>query len=186
MADPEADAVRLADLGANAAAGGPRDPSLYLPDSGPEDLLRGPLVLVAISRVLSVPFYLFCAVETSKDWRRSPPYPANPSSLFVADRLLLIGSLWVFTLLSVLLAWLFFSRRRAFRPLMSLFCCLYLLLLTGVYLHYRHFAPLYGFTPTLGLGSGWVENGLYLFVLSSFFWPFYYAFSSRAKRVFIR
>ena len=155
-------------------------------DAGPRDLLRFPWFLVAASRVLSIPVYLLCALETMKDVRRLPTLPESHLPWFRADKLLLSGSLWICALLSVLLAWLFFTRRRAFRPLMSCFCFLYVLLLVGVYLHYQHFAAWYGFVPTLGFGSGWVQNGLLAFSYSSFVWPFYYAFSPEAKRVFTR
>lgn len=162
----------------------PVSPSLPPPAARREPLLRGPLILTAISRVLLIPFYFYCAVSASNDAWKILPYLRRYSRLYLADKFLLVGTMWIFTLLSILLTWLFFSRRRAFRPLMVYFCGLFLLLLVCVFLHIKHF-PLPHRTPrpTTPLTT-WLEAGLGGFMFSGFLWPFYYAFSPRAKRVF--
>ena len=100
-----------------------------------EALLRGPLIPVALSRVFLVPFYFLCAIRASDKVRKLWPRLSRHSQRYVSDAFLLAGSMWVFALLSVLLAWLFFSRRRAFPPLIIYFCCLFALLLVCIYVH---------------------------------------------------
>ncbi len=151
-----------------------------------EALLRGPLILTALSRGLSIPFYLFCAYASSRElWRILPRFRFY-SQTYVADKILLAVAMWIFLLLSVLLAWLFFTRRRAFRPLMIYFGCLFLLLLMGIVLHTKHFPTPHRSSSANSPWLWWVAAGLLTFMLSGFLWPFYYAFSPRVKRVFTR
>lgn len=150
-----------------------------------EPLLRGPLILTAISRVLFIPFYLLFAVSSSIGLRPFLPHLNHYSVRYFADKCLLVGSMWVFTLLSVLLAWLFFSRRQIFRPLMIYFCVLFLLLLVCVGVHINQFPSPHRSSPP-DSPMTWPELGLAGFLVSSLVWPFYYAFSPRVKRVFTR
>ena len=180
MADLAADGVRSADTDANASTGRPRDASLYLPDSGPGDLLCGPLILVTISRALSgpvLPVLRRADFDGSAETRAVPGEPI----LSVSRRSVPAGRQSVDFRAAERVAGLavFHSPTRVSAADVPF-------LLLSLAADNRHFASVYGFEPTLGFGSGLIENALYLFVLSSFFWPFYYAFSPRAKRVFTR
>ena len=148
-----------------------------------EPLLRGPLILTAISRVLTVVFYAVCGLGSSKEIGFFFGHFSHYSPLYIADKLALVGIMWSFLLLSVLLAWLFFSRRRIFRPVMIYFSTLLILLFVGVAVHTHLFPPRH--KAHVATDSSALYVGCIMLV-SAVFWPCYYTFSSRVKRVFTR
>ncbi len=154
-----------------------------LPAVRREPLLRGPLILTAVSRVLLVPFYLICGIGSSKEFgfffgRFAKYYP-----LYLADKFAMVGMMWSFLLLSMLLVWLFFSRRRMFRPLMIYFSLLVLVLIVCVGIHTHHFPPRHRLHSDPDPHTVWIGS---VVLVSVVLWPFYYAFSPRVKRVFTR
>ena len=149
-----------------------------------EALLRGPLILTAVSRFLLPLFFLTCVLADVRSFRTTLGHPRDYVWLYVVDEVLLAATLWFFFLFSVLLAWLFFSRRRMFRPLMIYFGLLVPLFFVAVAMHTAHFPPRHR-SPTAH--SKLVEVFLPVCLLFGMvFWPFYYLFSPRVKRVFVR
>ena len=145
--------------------------------------MRGPLILTTISRVVTIPFFLLCAVASSLSLQQRYLHLFEYQTSYVADLVMLALVTWSLFLLSVLLAVLFFSRRRMFQPLMTYFSLLILGLFVAMIVHSMRFPslsqthhsdPFSATVWTLGLISTVVV------------WPFYYGFSPRVKRMFTR
>ena len=154
-----------------------------LPVPRREPLLRGPLILTAIGRVLMIPFFLFCAVASSVElkifYHRLDYYHA----WFLAGKVGMALSTWNFALLHMLLAWLFFARRRIFRPLMVYVSLLPFVYLAGAVFYLSHFHQHRQPRGSSDPNAAWEGFGV-LVVMA--FWPLYYGFSPRVKRVFNR
>ncbi len=154
-----------------------------LPGNRPERLLRGPLILTAISRVMMIPFYFICAVGSARDLGKFYHHVADYRVGYVVDLVVLTVTMWTFLLFSLVLAVLFFSRQRAFRPMMIYFSLLLPLLFVGVGIHIAHFAPPHRTRTHNNPSDAWLGFSM---VLAVIVWPFYYWFSPRVKRVFTR
>ena len=78
-----------------------------------------------------VPFYYLCAVAGSRSLRIFYPHLLEYQGAYVADLVMLALVLWALLLLCIMLAVLFFSRHRMFRPLLIYFPLLPPLLLVA-------------------------------------------------------
>ena len=157
-------------------------PPLITPRS---KLWRGPLILTGISRILMVPWYLFCAVSATSASREFLMARRRYFPRHILDQLMLTGSLWWFFLFSILLVWLFFAQHRIFRPLMGYFSLMLLVLVAGLIIYMRRYPSPPSRTETPPIIAV-IAISMIIFVLSGTIWPFYYFFSPRMKRVFTR
>lgn len=146
-----------------------------------EPLLRGPLILTAFGRVLAVPFYSLWAMITSDALHSALLRSANYNFHHVFNLVTATIGMWNLVLLSLPLAWLFFSRHRMFRPLAVYFSSLMFLLFVGMVIHIAQFPS--QSSRKDGPYDTWLGASIFFAPL---LWALYYAFSPRVKRVFTR
>ena len=171
--------------GGEKLVGSPAEAIPPLPAARRSGLWRGLLILTGISRVLMIPWYLFCALGSTLDLRSILTHRDRYQPRYVVDLVLLAGTMWWFWLFSVLLAWLFFTRRRAFPWLMGYFSLLLLLLVACVFVHSTHYPspPSHkAVHPIIAV----LAVGTLVFLLSGIVWPIYYFCASELRRVFTR
>ena len=148
----------------------------------------GVLILVAIGRVLAIPIALYSLVRlwgtysTPGLWARLTS-PASPSyhPLWAATIVYELGGQAIVLVACIVLAWLFFGRRKAFRTAVIIYSVLLLAFLWGD--HFLAATLLAGrTTATMSTSSARLIGS----TLGTLIWVPYYMMSERVREVFVR
>ncbi len=148
-----------------------------------EPLLQGPLILAAVSRIMTIPLYLACAIGASHQLRNYLQHFFYYRAAYVAVQAAVTVAMWDLLLLNVLLAFLFFSRHRMFRLLMIYFSLLPWLFFVGMIMNSEYFKPRHRTPSHDEPYMVWIGGSILTMMVV---WPFYYSFSPRVKRIFTR
>ena len=156
-------------------------------DDPGESPFAGPLILVAIGRVLAIPISLYAVVHfvgiflkpgvwsilTSPDSRAYHPLWA-PTIVYEG-----VGKLSIFVC-CIVLAWMFFARKRIFRPTIIIYSLLLL-----VFLWSDQFLAAIITAKHTDAASGTIARSIGT-TIGTLIWVPYYLISDRVKRVFVR